>query len=93
MFGAYGFSPTQHNGYPQDGVVMGEIALSGEVRPVAHGALRLKEAAKLGFGRAMVPARRPFSPTCWRKESMAPKPTIHGSSPIAQGCPTTFVSS
>ena len=27
----------------------GEIALSGEIRPVAHAGLRLKEAAKLGF--------------------------------------------
>jgi DNA repair protein RadA/Sms len=34
----------------------GEVALSGEIRPVAHGGLRLKEAAKLGFGRALVPA-------------------------------------
>ena len=40
---------------PQDSVVFGEVALSGEVRPVAHGALRLKEAAKLGFGRGWVP--------------------------------------
>ncbi len=40
---------------PQEAVVLGEVALSGEVRPVAHGALRLKEAAKLGFGRAWVP--------------------------------------
>jgi DNA repair protein RadA/Sms len=40
---------------PQDAVVMGEIALSGEVRPVAHAGLRLKEAAKLGFDRAWVP--------------------------------------
>lgn len=39
-----------------DAVTFGEIALSGEVRPVAHGALRLKEAGKLGFTRAMVPA-------------------------------------
>ncbi|PJI87512.1 DNA repair protein RadA [Sphingomonas koreensis] len=39
-----------------DAVVFGEIALSGEVRPVAHGALRLKEAGKLGFTRALVPA-------------------------------------
>ena len=28
---------------------------TGELRPVAHGALRLKEAGKLGFERAMVP--------------------------------------
>jgi DNA repair protein RadA/Sms len=41
---------------PADCVAFGEIALSGEIRPVAHGALRLKEAAKLGFGRAMTPA-------------------------------------
>ena len=41
---------------PQDAVVMGEIALSGEVRPVAHAGLRLKESSKLGFDRAWVPA-------------------------------------
>ena len=41
---------------PQEVVVMGEIALSGEVRPVAHAGLRLKESAKLGFDRAWVPA-------------------------------------
>src|SRR6187549_2638750 len=40
---------------PQEAVVMGEIALSGEVRPVAHAGLRLNEAAKLGFGRGWVP--------------------------------------
>jgi DNA repair protein RadA/Sms len=40
---------------PSDGVVLGEIALSGEVRPVAHAGLRLKEAAKLGFEQAWVP--------------------------------------
>ncbi len=41
---------------PAETVAFGEVALSGELRPVAHGALRLKEAAKLGFERAMVPA-------------------------------------
>ncbi len=41
---------------PANCVVLGEIALSGEIRPVAHMALRLKEAAKLGFGKAWVPA-------------------------------------
>ncbi|WP_118857607.1 DNA repair protein RadA [Sphingomonas mesophila] len=41
---------------PSGAVVMGEIALSGEVRPVAHAGLRLKEAAKLGFERAWAPA-------------------------------------
>jgi DNA repair protein RadA/Sms len=41
---------------PQEAVVMGEIALSGEVRPVAHAGLRLKESNKLGFDLAWVPA-------------------------------------
>ena len=40
---------------PQEAVLMGEIALSGEVRPVAHASLRLKESAKLGFERGWVP--------------------------------------
>src|SRR4029078_6481170 len=34
---------------PSEAVVLGEIALSGEIRPVAHAGLRLKESAKLGF--------------------------------------------
>ncbi|MBB5714815.1 DNA repair protein RadA [Sphingomonas aerophila] len=41
---------------PADAVAFGEIALSGEVRAVAHGPLRFKEAAKLGFERALVPS-------------------------------------
>jgi DNA repair protein RadA/Sms len=40
---------------PQDCVILGEVALSGEIRPVAHAGLRLKEAAKLGFERAWLP--------------------------------------
>jgi DNA repair protein RadA/Sms len=41
---------------PQDCVVFGEIALSGDVRPASQADARLKEAAKLGFSRALVPA-------------------------------------
>ncbi len=41
---------------PTDAVVFGEVALSGEIRPVAHGPIRLKEAAKLGFERALMPS-------------------------------------
>jgi DNA repair protein RadA/Sms len=40
---------------PQDCVVFGELSLSGEVRPVSRMETRLKEAAKLGFGRALGP--------------------------------------
>lgn len=36
-------------------VVFGEVGLGGEVRPVARGQERLREAAKLGFARAIVP--------------------------------------
>ncbi len=40
---------------PGDCLAFGELALSGEVRPSAHANLRLKEAEKLGFGRALAP--------------------------------------
>jgi DNA repair protein RadA/Sms len=43
---------------PTDTVVFGEIALSGDVRPVSHTEARLKEAAKLGFAEAWMPIRR-----------------------------------
>ncbi len=39
-------------------VVFGEIGLSGEIRPVSRMDARLKEAAKLGFQRAIVPTVR-----------------------------------
>lgn len=42
-----------------DSVFFGEIALSGAIRPVAHGLARLKEAAKLGFCRATIPQQGP----------------------------------
>jgi DNA repair protein RadA/Sms len=40
---------------PPDAVYFGEVSLSGAVRPVAQTAARLKEAAKLGFARAILP--------------------------------------
>ncbi len=43
-----------------DLVVFGEVGLSGEVRPVARGEERVREAAKLGFKRVLLPtANRP----------------------------------
>ena len=39
---------------PTDAVYFGEISLSGMVRPVAQTPARLKEATKLGFGRAVL---------------------------------------
>lgn len=45
---------------PEKLVVFGELGLAGEVRPVTRGQERLREAAKLGFTRALVPqANRP----------------------------------
>lgn len=44
-------------------VVVGEIGLAGEIRPVQRGQERLKEAAKLGFKRALIPiANKPKQP-------------------------------
>jgi DNA repair protein RadA/Sms len=37
-------------------VVFGEVGLTGEIRPVPYGEERLREAAKHGFERALVPA-------------------------------------
>ncbi|MEO5598486.1 MAG: DNA repair protein RadA [Novosphingobium sp.] len=39
-----------------ESVWYGEISLAGEVRPVAHSGLRLREAAKLGFTESVFPA-------------------------------------
>ncbi len=41
---------------PRDLVVFGEVGLAGEIRPVQNGPERLREAAKHGFQRAIVPA-------------------------------------
>ena len=40
---------------PQDLVCFGEVGLSGEIRPVPNGVERLREAAKHGFKRCIVP--------------------------------------
>ena len=39
-----------------DIAIIGEVGLSGELRAVGHLETRLKEAAKLGFKRCLVPA-------------------------------------
>lgn len=41
-------------------VLIGEVSLGGQVRPVSQMELRLKEAAKLGFKRAIVPKGQKF---------------------------------
>jgi DNA repair protein RadA/Sms len=43
---------------PAETVIFGEIGLSGEVRAVGQAEARLKEAGKLGFSQALMPAQR-----------------------------------
>jgi DNA repair protein RadA/Sms len=49
-------SSREERALARDLVVFGEIGLGGEIRPVAYGEERIREAAKLGFTRAVVPA-------------------------------------
>ena len=41
---------------PDRSVWLGEVSLAGEVRPVAHGGVRLREASKLGFDKGFGPS-------------------------------------
>src|SRR5581483_4090339 len=49
-------SAAQGQPVPLDLVALGEVALSGDIRPVPMLAERVAEAARLGFGRLLVPA-------------------------------------
>lgn len=51
---------------PKGLVVFGEVGLAGEIRPAPRGQERLREAAKLGFGTALIP------------KANAPKQAIEG---------------
>lgn len=48
-------SSLKNQALPHDLMVIGEVGLSGEVRPVPSGQERIKEAAKHGFRKAIVP--------------------------------------
>jgi DNA repair protein RadA/Sms len=49
-------SAAQYQPVPIDLIAIGEVALSGDVRPVSMLAERAAEAVRLGFGRLLVPA-------------------------------------
>jgi DNA repair protein RadA/Sms len=49
-------SSARDRALPEDTVIFGEVGLAGEVRAVRHAETRLREAAKLGFERALVPS-------------------------------------
>jgi DNA repair protein RadA/Sms len=40
---------------PSNSIWFGEVSLAGEIRPVAHAGLRLRESAKLGFDKGFGP--------------------------------------
>jgi len=48
-------SSMKNKALPRDLVVFGEVGLAGEIRACPRGQERLKEAAKLGFKRAVIP--------------------------------------
>ncbi|MDQ5881397.1 MAG: hypothetical protein QG616_1227 [Pseudomonadota bacterium] len=53
-------SSLKNKALPDKLIVFGEVGLAGEIRPAPRGQERLKEAAKLGFTRALIPeANRP----------------------------------
>ena len=64
-------SSIKNRALPDKLIVFGEVGLVGEVRPAPRGQERLKEAAKLGFTKALVP------------EANAPKQPIPGLEIIA----------
>ena len=51
-------SATSGRPLPESSVTFGEIGLSGEIRRVNQSDNRLKEAAKLGFTKALMPKRK-----------------------------------
>jgi DNA repair protein RadA/Sms len=54
------YSSIKNMNIPVKSLVFGEVGLAGEIRPVQRGQERLREAAKLGFRRALIPlANRP----------------------------------
>ena len=68
---------------PDSLVVFGELGLTGEVRPVAYGEERLREAIKLGYKRAIVP--RDNLP-----RALADGVTLQGVSNIAESLAAAF---
>ena len=61
---------------PAEAIWFGEVSLAGEIRPVAHGAIRLREAAKLGFEQAFGPADAPGGSAPSRYSGVAMLPNL-----------------
>ena len=57
------YSSIRNKPLPKGLVVFGEVGLAGEIRPAPRGQERLREAAKLGFSKAIIPrANAPRAP-------------------------------
>jgi DNA repair protein RadA/Sms len=65
---------------PADTVYFGELGLSGAIRPVSHAGLRLKEAGKLGFLRAVAALGREAG----EPPAIAIKPAVEISTVVAE---------
>jgi DNA repair protein RadA/Sms len=55
-------SSFRNRALPADTVVFGEVGLAGEVRGAGQAALRVREAAQLGFARCVLPGRNAPAP-------------------------------
>ena len=72
-------SAREDTALPRDGVIFGELSLSGALIPVAQAENRLKEAAKLGFSTAIAPAGCKFGAASGVKvQEMADLPRFVG---------------
>lgn len=69
---------------PEKLIVFGEVGLSGEIRPVPRGQERLREAEKLGFTHAIVPAAN-----CPKRVADFPGLTIIGVNSVQEGVDAT----
>ena len=56
---------------PKESIWFGEVSLAGEIRPVAHANVRLREAAKLGFGLGFGPSDSGASSSKLKYQSMS----------------------
>ncbi|WP_297621125.1 DNA repair protein RadA [uncultured Roseicyclus sp.] len=72
-------SAREDTALPRDGVIFGELSLSGALRPVSQAENRLKEAAKLGFSSAIAPSGCKFGSASGVKvQEMADLPRFVG---------------
>ncbi|MDO4643086.1 MAG: DNA repair protein RadA [Cardiobacteriaceae bacterium] len=71
------YSSLRERALPRDLVLMGEVGLSGELRPVANGEARIKAAQQHGFKQVILPeANKPRSSATMRNLKIHPVATL-----------------